>query len=222
MLVRSKLRWILTGLAVIVAISVCGGFARASSIGLKGHITPLPGGSPFLYLFELDLNNLTEGPITTGATLTVGTPSNQPGVSGLVGVTGLSGTQQPPFTGGNPFDFWAVPPGGIITTNTGNPPPYNQESSVTWKFVLGPSYSQVGEVGLFAVETTSDFPDNMPPVTPNVTLIDYTFTFANGTVDSGAITLSPLVPEPSSVILFLVGVGALPLVRRSVKRSRSA
>ena len=221
MLMRSRRQWILAGVAVVTAMAVGGGLAQASSIGLKGHITPLPGGSPFLYSFELDLNNLSEGEITPGATLTVGIPTLMPNgmlSSGLVGVTGQSGTQEPPLTGGNPNDYWVVPAGGIVTTNTGNPPPFNQESSVEWSFHDGPNYT-LGLVGLFTVETTSDFPDNMPPVIPYVTEINYVFKFADGTVDSGFITLS--TPEPSSAILLMIGVAAVPLARKWAKRSQS-
>jgi hypothetical protein len=223
MALRTKSVSVLAGLALLAAISTGRGEAQAGTIGLKGHITPLPGGSPFLYSFELDLNDLTDGPITNGSTLTVGTPTLMPDhqlSSGLVGVTGSSGTQQPPTTGGPPNEFWVVPAGGIITTPTGNPAPYNEQSSVAWQFLEGPSYN-VGEVGVFTVETTSDFPDSMPPIIPNVTEINYVFTFSNGKTESGFITLS-LVPEPSSVILLLMGAGAVPLVCKWAKRSQLA
>ena len=136
-----------------------------------------------------------------------------------MGVTGQSGTQQPPLTGGYPNKYWVVPPGGIITSNTGNPPPFNQESSVEWSFHDGPNYTS-GLVGLFTVETTSDFPDNMPPVIPCVTEINYVFKFADGTIDSGFITLS--IPEPSSAILLMIGMAAVPLARKWAKRSQLA
>lgn len=112
MLMRSRRQWILAGVAVVTAMAVGGGLAQASSIGLKGHITPLPGGSPFLYSFELDLNNLSEGEITPGATLTVGIPTLMPNgmlSSGLVGVTGQSGTQEPPLTGATPTTTGSFP-----------------------------------------------------------------------------------------------------------------
>ena len=145
-------------------------------LALKDTLRPLPGGSPFLYQFELDLVNLTEGSITNGVNADDRKSPYRTGglvTNGLVGVTGQSGTQQPPTTGATPDRVWFVPNGGIVTTNTGNPAPYNQESSVTWSFAEGAAYSQVGEVGLFTVETTGDFPDNMPPVTPGVTIIDF-------------------------------------------------
>jgi hypothetical protein len=223
MLARSKCQWILAGLVVVATTAAGGSSAHATSIGVKGHITPLPGGSPFLYTFELDLNNLSEGSITPGSSLTVGIPTLMPDgmlSSGLVGVTGQSGHQEPPLTGGNPNDFWVVPAGGIITSNTGNPAPFNQQSSIEWSFHDGPDYSTTGLVGIFTVETTSDFPDNMPPVIPNVTEINYVFKFADGVTDTGFITLS--IPEPSSVILLLVGVSALPLARKWAKRKQAA
>lgn len=225
MSLRTTSVWVLAGLAVVSIMFIGGGVAKAGTIGLKGNISPLPGDPPFLYTFELDLNDFDDGPITPGATLTVGTPPTTPGgmvTNGLIGVTGQSGTQEPPTTGvggGNSTDIWFVPLGGIITSNTGNPAPFNQESSVTWQFASGDNYQQLGLVGFFTVETTSDFPDNMPPVTPGVTIVDFSFKFANGDISSGSITLT-FVPEPSSVILLLAGVGALPLLHRFLKRSR--
>ena len=137
--------------------------------------------------------------------------------SELLGPRAHSNHRRP---GALPTNSGYVPAGGIITTPTGNPAPYNEQSSVEWQFLEGPSYT-AGEVGVFTVETTSDFPDNMPPIIPNVTEINYLFTFSNGKTESGFITLS-LVPEPSSVILLLMGAGAVPLVRKWAKRSQSA
>ena len=58
MALRTKSVSVLAGLALIAVISAGRGEAQAGTIGLMGHITPLPGGSPFLYSFELDLNDL--------------------------------------------------------------------------------------------------------------------------------------------------------------------
>lgn len=95
MSLRMKGIWILAGLAVMAAMSAGGVVAQAGSVGVIGHITPLPGGSPFLYEFELELDS---GTIAPGTTLTVGTPPH-----GIIGVNMLSGTQQPPTTGAAPL-----------------------------------------------------------------------------------------------------------------------
>lgn len=78
------------------------------------------------------------------------------------------------------------------------------------------------EIGLFTVETAFSYPDNMPPATPGITIIDYNVMFANGSTTSGFVVNFSAVPEPSSMVLLLTGVGALPLLYRWVKRSRSA
>jgi hypothetical protein len=211
---RTKGTWILAGLALMAAVSAGGGVVRAGTVGLKGHITPLPGGSPFLYEFELDLD---AGQVAPGSSLTIGVPPK-----GLIGVNGLSGTSQPPTIGPSHTDIWVVPFGGIVTTGSG---PYGTESSVTWDFSSGTTYNNsLGnppvDVGQFNVQTVFSYPDNMPPSIPGVTIIDYIFKFADGSTQSGMITLTA-VPEPSSVFLLLAGAGALPLLRSWINRSRS-
>lgn len=213
--------WFLAGLFAFGVMLVGVGQARASSIGIKGTINPLPGGSPFLYEFDV---YLTGGSIATGSTITIGTA---PG--GLVGVTTQSGTEEPSYTG-NPFApqdyYWVVPTGGIDTTSTGKPAPYDQESSVTWKYLEGPSVTYNGTnifLGTFTVETAKSFPDNAPPVTPGVTVIDFNYSLVpagGGPADTGggSLTLSS-IPEPSSVILIVIGAGALPLLLRKHGRS---
>ena len=215
MLPRTKTIWVLAGLAVMAAMSANEGVARAGSIGVIGHVAPLPGGSPFLYEFELELE---VGTIAVGTSLTVGVSPH-----GLIGVNTLSGTQQPPSTAPGEADTWILPYGGIVTTGTG---PYGTESSVTWDYTSGPTYvnsnpSMPIDLGLFTVETAYSYPDNMPPATQNVTIIDYSMTFADGSTTSGGVVNFTAVPEPSSVFLLLAG-GALPLLYRSGNRSRSA
>jgi hypothetical protein len=212
MSLRAKGTWITTGLALLVVIAGSEGAARAGTVGLKGHIVQLPGGSPFLYEFELDLDS---GTLSPGSSLMVGTPPK-----GLIGVGQNSGTSQPPTTGPSHTDVWVVPFGGIVTTGSG---PYGTQSSVTWDFQSGATYTNTFQnppivIGFFNVETVFSYPDNMPPSIPGVTVIDYVFTFADGTKSSGSITLT--IPEPSSAILLLAGVGVLPLVHRFMKRSR--
>jgi hypothetical protein len=218
---RIKGAWIAAGIAVLGAMIAGGSDAGAGTLSLSGSIVPLPGGSPFLYEFDLFLTGGTIVPDTAGRTeFTVGLAPH-----GLVGVTGQSGHQEPPLTGFSP-EVWIVPSGGIVTTTTGNPPPYDQASSVQWQYFSGPTITWAGSdilLGLFTVQTTSSFPDNAPPVTPGITPIDWSYSVLNPdgstTTGGGTITLAG-VPEPSSVILLLVGSTALPLVFFRRRRRR--
>jgi len=227
-----KRPFMLAGLAVFGAMVVVGSDARAGTVKPVGTTTPLPGGSPFLYQFSL---YLTSGTIAPGATFTVGAlPSGQVS-NGLIGVTTQSGTGEPSDTG-NPFAllyptqpyYWVVPSGGIDTINSGMPSPYNNESSVTWEYLTGPTLTWNGTdiyLGLFNVETAQSFPDNAPPATPGVTQIDYSYTGVTGgntpSFGGSSITISA-VPEPTSSILLLIGGAALPLLLRSRCRSQAS
>jgi hypothetical protein len=225
-----KRSFLLAGLAVFGAMVVGGSDIRAGTVKPVGTSTPLPGGSPFLYQFGL---YLTSGSIAPGATFTVGALPGGQVSNGLIGVTTQSGTGEPSGTG-NPFAllyptqsyFWVVPAGGIVTVDSGMNAPYNNESSVTWQYLLGPTLTWNGSdiyLGLFTVETAQSFPDDAPPATPGVTKIDYSYTGVTGgnTPSSGgsSITISA-VPEPTSSILLLIGGAALPLLLRSRCRSQ--
>jgi hypothetical protein len=223
---------LLAGLAVFGAMVVGGRDAQAGTVGVKGTVAPLPGGSPFLYTFDLFL---TGGTIAPGATFTIGALTEGTVSNGLVGVTTQSGTEAPSFTG-NPFAteypgvpyYWVVPSGGIDTIYTGNPVvPYDKESSVTWLYLEGPSVTWNGAnifLGSFTVETAASFPDNMPPATPGQP-IDYSYSGVTGgdspSTGGGTITLSA-IPEPSSLVLLLAGGAALPILLRLRGRSRAS
>src|SRR5262249_4024041 len=111
---RIKSAWLALSLAVLGVTLFAGNEAHAGGIGLKGFLTPLPGGSPFLYEYDA---YLTGGSIAAGSTITI---------SDMVGVTTQSGTQQPPTTGGPSDEIWIVPSGGIVTGSTGRPVPYDK------------------------------------------------------------------------------------------------
>jgi hypothetical protein len=220
---------LLAGLAAFGAMFAGGSEARAASVGFKGTIAPLPGGSPFLYTFDVYL---------TSGTISPGSPSNPTEftISGLVGVSqpGFLGvndpgspTYEPPGTG-NPFGSnvyytWIVNTGGIVTT--GSPVNSNYESSVTWQYTLGPTLTWSGTnifLGSFEVETTAIYNDNAPPVTPGITPIGFSYSLpqsSGGPSTGGGTFTVTSVPEPSSVILLVIGGGVLPLVFR--KRASS-
>jgi hypothetical protein len=211
--------WRWTRIAVLGVVLTGGSEARGGSIKITGSIVPLPGGPSYLYKFSL---------LLTGGSIQAGTDLNptQFTVSGLVGVTGLAEHQEPPTTGNAP-EVWAIPASGIVTSSTGNPPPYDSESSVTWQYVAGPTLTYTGipiSLGEFDVKTTASFPENSPPVTPYVTPIPYAFSFQQPvgglSTGSGVLTLSS-VPEPSSLVLLLAGGGAVRLLARWRRRPRS-
>ncbi len=207
-----------------------------ATISVTGHIILLPGGSPFLYQFDLYLTGGTISP-SSGSNLTEFT------VSGLVGVSvggfipadappgtppnPQSGTTEPPGNGTATSELWYVPAGGIVTTNTGNPAPYDYASSVTWDYLIGPTitYSSTDPannfLGSFTVQTIASFPDNMPPVTPGVTPIGVSYSIDGSPGTPTTITLLGAVPEPSSMLLLLVGGAVLPFMNRRRRRLRS-
>ncbi len=115
-----------------------------------------------------------------------------------------------------------------------SPPPatangYNYQSNVTWEYLLGPTinYTNPGPNGVFlgefTVVTSWSYAAGQPPPLAPGTIIDYSYTIG-GTSGTGTIVLQG-VPEPSSVVLMLLGGAFLPLAasyRRRQLRSRRA
>ena len=214
MMRRTRATWVLAGLTALLAMTFGASQAPASSVGLKGGITPGTGDPPYVYEFAL---YLTSGSIAPGDSFTVDAlvGVSKPGYITSAG----SPTTQPPSNGtGYSNEYWNVPAGGIVTTPgtaPTNPTGYDYSSNVTWNYTAGPTFTYTNTpifLGLFTVETTTDYTGS-PPATIGVTTIDYSYTLGGVT---GHGTTPPLVgalsvPEPSSLVLLLIGLGAFPL-----------
>jgi hypothetical protein len=236
--------WLVAGLAMLGAMGVDGREGRAGTIGIIGHIkqgSGTGGDPPYTYIFDLYLTsgfiNSDGGKLTDFFT-----------VDGLVGVSGSgydssqianpSAPSEPPTTApvGSPqaMEFWNTPSGGIAATPS--PPPtgfkadgYNYNSNVTWEYVAGPTinFTNPGPNGVFlgefTVNTSWSYEFGQPyPMSPG-TIIDFSYTIG-GTTGTGTFVLLG-VPEPSSIVLMLLGGAILPLAtvyRRRQLRSRRA
>lgn len=242
MIRRIKSAWIAAGIAVLGATFVSGLEARAGTVALRGGIrqgSGTGGDPPFTYYFDLFL---TDGSITPDS----GSLTSTFTVEGLVGVSGPgydpgqigtpSSPSGPPYTAapGSPqaSEFWITPNGGVVTTPSPVPPGfvadgYNYQSDVTWEYLLGPTYSIPANappgteiyLGQFTVNTSWSYAPGQPyPLAPG-TVVKYTYD-VDGTAGGGTLILAP---EPSSVVLMLLGAAVMPLtvaLRRRRVRSR--
>lgn len=250
---------VVSALTMLGVMMVGGQAAHASSatIGIKGGIVAGGGDPPYTYVFDVYLTGGTLAPDngTQSATFTI---------DGLVGVSSASFAaaspldsngnhtvspstySQPPGTAApnspQASEIWTVPCGGITTAYippfTGPPNGYNYASNITWDYVLGPTLTASGPdgtfLGVFTVVTGWNTYSS-PPVTPGVTVINYSFDLngSTGQSEPGSPTSPPIiiqngaptpVPEPSSMILMLmaggVGLPYLAIRRRGRGPSR--
>jgi PEP-CTERM motif len=206
MIPRMKYARILAGMGALIAVLSTGieVYAAGSVIKVTGGYKPGTGDPPFDYIFQAFLEP----------------PPNPPGgmnfiastdfftITGLTGVTSGSLTSQP---GNGPATVWQPTPGA---------------DSVTWTFFGNQNIvatTQEIPLGQFVVETTTSYPLTAPPIAAG-TIIDYFFSYDGGTATgTGEFPLTNLsVPEPSSIIMLLAGVGALPvfLIRERKRRQR--
>ena len=99
------------------------------------------------------------------------------------------------------------------------PPVDTSLENVTWIY-RGPSIPNdtTGNIdlGIFRVATTIDMPSPPTPTLNWVGTLDGTTATTEGTVSVN------VVPEPSSVILLLIGAGAVPLYVYRTRRRRLA
>ena len=203
---RMKCAQILAGLVAMVATLSSGieVYAAGSVIKVTGGYKPGTGDPPFDFIFQAFLEPPPNPPggtnfIASGDFFTI---------TGLTGVTSGSLTAQP---GNGPGTIWQPSPA---------------TDSVTWTFFGNQNIvATTNEIplGQFTVETTESFPINNPPITAG-TIIHYFFSYDGGTATgTGSFPLTNLsVPEPSSIVMLLAGVGALPvfLVRQRRRRQR--
>lgn len=188
--------------------------AAPNSITISGGLVQGPGGSdpPYIYVFDV---YLTSGYIAPGIN-----GFSEFTIDGLVGVDHNSITTQPGVQ--NPYNNEVWVPSNINTYNTNNPNPgFNYASDLTWSYTGGPTISTpVFFLGQFTVETEyQDYTAGSPPI-PIGSTISYTYSLDGGGSNSmGSGTLVITAPEPSSVVVMLTGVIALPyLVARRRRR----
>jgi hypothetical protein len=174
------------------------------AIAVKGGYKPGSGEPPYDYIFQIYMeptNTILAGDSVTFDSLIGVTPNNFP-KHGDVGST-TSEPNNPPAV------IWT--PAISYPTNTTFP----YASNLTWSFFGNTPISatpSTGEVylGQFVVETTVNF--TSPPYA-NGAIIDYSW-IINGQTSTGMSQFpifNLLIPEPSSAVLLLVGVGSLPL-----------
>jgi hypothetical protein len=212
-MLKIKRTWILAGLIAVAAVSAGVNVANAGSVGLRATINPLPGDPPWLYTINVTLTS--PGTFANGSTITV---------TELVGTDSTSTLTLPPQNGTttNPGVEWSTP--AIVTTSTGNPAPFNFESTFTWTY-QGSTVTYIdndssnNNLGSFTIQTSPglNFPVGAPPVLPG-TQLDTSITVVdqNGgsTTTTGKVTVQMAVPEPSSLSLLLIGGGAVAVLRR--------
>jgi hypothetical protein len=207
--------WIVTGIALIGAMSAGGPQARGNvttGITISGGFTPTTSDPQYAYIFDVYLN--------PGSSIKFGDSFT---VDNLVGVTlfSLLSADQPEDI---PGVIWAP-----FIHQTSFKYPYS--SDVTWAFLgLSPynnpsTATEPSLIGQFEIVTTVNF-KNGPPVAAG-TFIDYSYSIDGGHQVSDpnnppSFTLADLTaPEPSSsTIVLLIGgtAAASGLVARARRR----
>jgi hypothetical protein len=239
---RIKGAWIAAGIAVLGAMAAGGLETQAGTVTLKGGIQEGSGSTgdpPYTYYFDLYLTGGSIAP--DGGSLTCYFT-----VNGLVGASGIgydpsqigtpSTPSEPPYTATpgsvESTEYWITPNGGVATSPSPIPPGfmangYNYESNVTWEYLLGPTipYSNPGPngvfLGLFTVNTSWSYGKGQPPPLAPGSILTYSYDI-NGTTGTGLLVLQG-VPEPSSMVLMLLGAAAVPpavALHRRGSRSR--
>jgi hypothetical protein len=243
---RIKNACLLTGLTALAAMVAGGSAVQAGTITVKGGIqegSGTGGDPPYVYIFDLYLTSGSIAPDLGAQTSTIT-------INGLVGVSGpgfdtsqilsASSPSEPPSIAASgslqASEDWITPAGGIVTTPSPLPVGfvangYNYESSVTWEYSQGPTITYSGSpvfLGEFTVNTSWTYTATQSaPVTPQDTVINYSYsTGSGGGSSTGSLVVQygdPSVPEPSSLVLILIGGAVLPLAalhRRRLVRSR--
>ena len=198
MTMRMKSHWILTGLATFAIVVASGGKAHAKG-GIVANMgaTQQIGDPTFEYLFDLEL--LAGSTISTGGFITI---YDLPDLTSPF-------TVQPNFYWDAKTLFLGVDAlGGVVTDN---PNLYN----VTWQWAGPALYTKTNlDLGTFIVGSTIEL-----PTAPSASLV-YVGSLNGITASNQGIVTINAVPEPSSVILLLTGLGALPIVWLRARRQR--
>jgi hypothetical protein len=207
--------WVWTLLFAVLA--VIGSESAACAAGLTVKIGQVSGGGdpPYDYVIQVYLDPgysvITNNFFTVESLLGV-TPANFPNSGDLA-----SNTSEPDDP---PSVLWA--PSISLTQSTS---PY--ASDVTWAFyslngttIVNPGPGEL-YLGQFVAETTQSFTN--PPYANGAT-IDYSWTVTNNStgMPSSGNGIATFVPEPSSALLLLGGVGILPVFVLRRRRRRGA
>lgn len=211
-----KRAWIWTAVFALSAALTSEGTAWAKGVTVTIGQQQGGGDPPYDYVIQVYLDPGYE--IQSTAFFTINGQSN----GGLLGVTPAnfpnsgdvqSNTSEPDSP---PRVIWTPSISAPVNTS----PPYSAD--VTWTFygssVITNPVGSGNEVylGQFVVETTQNF--TVPPYTGGTPIV-YTFGIFNtegAPVTGGGI--ANIVPEPSSVLLLIGGIGVLPMVVSAQRR----
>jgi hypothetical protein len=190
---RTSGNWIPAGLAALGVLFAGGREAQAGGIVITTATTEQTGDPTFKYIFTVEL--LAGSTLNNGGFFTV---------YDLPGIPATALTSAPNISWGASIQLTGIDPPGLKPPD--DPAIYN----VTWQWngsspIFPPPTSDT-PLGTFVVGSTTELPS---PPTPTLT---YAYFLNDGPpATTGMNTIQVTVPEPSSVILMLAGVGALPL-----------
>ncbi len=210
---RAKAASILVGLTTLGAVFGSGLEAEGSSITITGQQRPGSGDPPYEYIFDVTLQAnsfIQSGDFFTIESLIGITPANFPAAGDLGSISNAV----------SPYGPW--PAAITIVPGTGTVPPY--ASDVMWTFNGNVPISATSgpvDLGQFTVETAMSFPN--PPYAAGA-LIDYSYNIS-GQTSSGSGFFAMSVPESSSLIMLLTGIGIVlllpPIYRHRCRRRQS-
>jgi hypothetical protein len=194
---------ILAGIAALAVLMASGGEAHARGIAIKSGMTQQTGDPMYNYIFEIDL--LAGSTLERGGFITV---YDIPFVPNPL-------TSQPNISWGAATPLLGITPQGTPSTDPDNPNIFN----VTWQWngsapIINSSSSDL-DLGTFTFGTTIEL--SSPP---SVTLLFVGSLDGVNFSNQGFVEIN-VIPEPSSVVLLLAGVGTLPLFWLGERRRRA-
>jgi hypothetical protein len=197
-----KRGWLWTGLALVGVMFIGGREAQAKGIIITSGGTQKTGDPTYEYVFTVDL--LAGSTLDNGGFFTV---------YDLPALTAGALTSQPSISWGASVQLLGNTPIGTVVND--DPNIYN----VTWQWngknsVTAPATSNL-DLGTFIVGSTTELASPPSKTVVYVGSLDGVNASNQGTVGIN------VVPEPSSVILLLVGAAALPLYAVRNRRGRS-
>jgi hypothetical protein len=192
MILRMRCSWILAGLAAFALVLISGREAHAKGgITVTSGMTKQTGDPIYDYLFQIDL--LPQSTLDTGGFITIYDILYVPNPL----------TSQPNLNWGAETLLLGKTPTGAVVTD--DPTIYN----VTWQWngtpIVNNSTSDLS-LGTFVFGTTIEL--SSPP---SETLVYVGSLNGLTASNEGTVTVNA-IPEPSSILLLLTGIGALPVL----------